>query len=123
MLPLGGKMIMKKLLLIVMAFVVLVLAAGADHANQLMEHKVQITMNKADQENDDSSIPAHAQITANIFNSIVQIPHLVFHSDLIFEFELPEIQETRVHSVIDTALNFTKLYRTLFERIISPNAP
>jgi len=114
---------MKKLLLIGMAFVVLMLAAGAEHAQQLVEHKVQITMNTADDENDDSSMPDHHEITANIFNSIVHISHLVFHSDLIFEFELPEIQETRVHSVILTALNFTKRYRTLFRRIISPNAP
>jgi len=116
-------MTMKKLLLIVMAFVVLLLAAGADHANQLVESKAVITMNTSDQDSDDSSIPSHNEITANIFNSVVHIPHLVFHSDLIFEFELPEIKETKAHSVIQTALNFTKLYRTLFQRIISPNAP
>jgi len=122
LLPLHGKLNMKKLLLIAMAFVVLLLAAGADHASQVIEHKAQIAMDMAD-DSDDADIPMHHVITANIFNSIVQIPHLVFHSDLIFEFELPEINETNAHSVIETALNFTKHYRTLFQLIISPNAP
>ena len=113
---------MKKLLLIVMAHVVLLLAVGADHANQAIDRRVQIAMDMADS-NDDAELPMHHVITANIFNSIAQIPHLVFHSDLIFEFELPEITETNAHSVIETALNFTKHYRTLFQLIISPNAP
>lgn len=113
---------MKNFLLIVMAFVVLLLAAGADHANQVIDRKVQITMDQ-EEPGDDADIPLHHEITASIFNSIVHIPHLVFHSDLIFEFELPEITETKAHSVIETALNFTKHYKTLFQIIISPNAP
>ena len=121
--PLKRIMKMKRLLFIVMAFVVLLLATGGDYARQMMESKAEITMNKSADENDDTSIPNHHVITSNIFNSVVQIPHLLFHSDLIFEFELPEITETKVHSVIRTALNFTKLYRTLFQLIISPNAP
>ena len=106
-----------------MAFVVLLLAAGADHANQLIESKAVVTVNTSDEESEDTSLPMQHEITANIFNSVVNISHLIFHSDLIFEFELPEIQETKAHSVIQTALNFTKLYRTLFQRIISTNAP
>ena len=106
-----------------MAFVVLLLATGGDYARQVIESKAEITMNKSAEENDDTSIPNHHVITSNIFNSVVHIHHHIFHSDLIFEFELPEITETRVHSVIQTALNFTKLYRTLFQLIISPNAP
>lgn len=116
-------MTMKKLFLIVMAFVVLLLAAGADHANQMAASKAEFTINTSDQDSDDSNIPSHHEIAANIFNSVVHISHLIFHSDLIFEFDLPEIKETKAHSVIQTALNFTKLYRTLFQRIISPNAP
>lgn len=114
---------MKKLLLIVIAFVVLLFAAGGDHANQALKNKAQITMDISDDQSDDSNIPIHHIITTNIFNSVVHISHLVFHSDLNFEFELPEITETTVHSVIQTALNFTKQYRTLFQIIISPNAP
>jgi hypothetical protein len=113
---------MKKLVLIVMSLVVLLLAAGADHANQAIDRKAQIAMDMSDS-SDDADIPMHHVITANIFNSLVQIPHLVFHSDLIFEFDLPEITETKAHSVLETALNFTKHYRTLFQFIISTNAP
>ncbi len=123
MLPEFGIITMKKLLFIVIALMVLLLAAGGEYANQALKSRTEITVNNSDEDSSDSSIPADHVITSQIFNSVVQISHLIFHSDLIFEFELPEIQETNAHSVIQTALNFTKLYRTLFQIIISPNAP
>jgi hypothetical protein len=114
---------MKNLLFIVIALMVLLLAAGGEHANQVLKSRTEVTLNASDEDPSDSSIPADQVITSQIFNSVVQISHLIFHSDLISEFELPEITETKAHSVIQTALNFTKLYRTLFQIIISPNAP
>ena len=114
---------MKKLLLIVIAFLVLILAAGGDIANQMLEDKAQIAMDASDEKKDDARVPMDQVISASIFNSVVHISHIIFHPDLISEFDLPEIDETNAHSVIDTALNFTKHYRTLFQIIISPNAP
>lgn len=112
---------MKNFLMILIALLVLLLAAGGDHANHMVEERIEIAKDNSGSEDADS--PKHHEISSNIFNSVTNITHLVFHSDLIFEFELPEIAETKVHSVINTALNFTKHYRTLFEVIISPNAP
>lgn len=123
MLPQFGIESMKNLFLIVIALMVLLLAGGGEYACQVLESNTQIAINTSDDEQSDTSIPANPVITSNIFNSIVHISHLIFHSDLIFEFELPKINETKAHSVIQTALNFTKLYRTLFQIIICPNAP
>lgn len=115
---------MKKLVVVVMALLVLLLAAGADIASQVLENKALIAMDTSNDKSDDTTdIPVDQIISASIFNSVVHISHIIFHSDLISEFELPEIDETNAHSVIDTALNFTKHYRTLFQIIISPNAP
>ncbi len=59
----------------------------------------------------------------DFYTVIVQVGQVVFHSDFIFEFELPSITNQKVHSIIETALNFTEYNRTLFRMIISPNAP
>jgi len=116
-------MIMKKLFLVMIALVVLILATGGDFARQMLENKARIAMESSDEKSDDANVPLDQVISSNIFYSVVHISHIIFHSDLISEFELPEIDETKAHSVINTALNFTKHYRTLFQIIISPNAP
>lgn len=64
-----------------------------------------------------------AEISPNVFYSVVQTLQPVFHADLALEFEVPFITETKAHSIIETSLNFTQYYRTLFQAIISPNAP
>ncbi|MCG8309938.1 MAG: hypothetical protein MI975_21260 [Cytophagales bacterium] len=112
---------MKQLVLIVLAFFVFSLVTAGEHANNLLERK---TAAKSDisPENKEST-PKNAEISIDIFNSVIQVSHLIFHTDLIFEFTLPEITETKAHSVFEAALNFTKYYRTLFHFIISPNAP
>ena len=112
---------MKQYILIVLALFVLSLATAGEHANNLLDKKIE-TFTSTDQEHEESN-PVNAEISIEIFNSVIHLSHLIFHSDLIFEFALPEITETKAHSVFDTALNFTKYFRTLFHFIISPNAP
>lgn len=112
---------LKKSILLALAILVFVLASGGAHANNVLESKAKIRSDYS--EKSDESLPKEAALSINIFNSVIQVSHLIFHSDLIFEFNLPEISETKAHSVIDSARNFTKYYRTLFRSIISPNAP
>lgn len=123
MLPLTGKPVMKKVFLLTMALVVLLLATGGDFASQMLAQDTHISLSTEDKNADEKDIPHQYIISASIFNSVVHITSLIFHSDLIFEFDLPIISETKAHSVIDTALNFTRHYKTLFQIIISPNAP
>jgi hypothetical protein len=118
-----GKPVMRKIFLVLIALMVLLLAAGGDFASQLLKQHTQISLNAEDMDAEEKDAPVQHIKSASIFNSIVNITNIIFHSDLIFEFDLPVISETKAHSVIDTALNFTRHYRTLFQIIISPNAP
>lgn len=111
----------KKSVLIVLAFFVFLLVTGGEFANNLLEAKVQAVADLAEENNE--PLPNNAELSFDIFNSVIQVSHLVFHSDLVFEFDLPEISETKAHSVFKTSLNFSNYYRTLFRSIISPNAP
>ena len=111
----------KKSVLLTLAIFVFLLAAGGEYVNDLLEAKAQV-MADISEENDEA-LPNSAELSFDIFNSVIQVSHLVFHSGLIFEFDFPEISETKLHSVFNTALNCTKYYKTLFRSIISPNAP
>ena len=113
--------IVKKSILLALAIFVLALATGGEYANNLLEQKKGAQADFSQENNE--NLPKNAELSIDIFNSVIHVSHLVFHSDLIFEFALPEIAETKAHSVFDAALNFTKYYRTLFHFIISPNAP
>ena len=111
----------KKSILLALAVFVLALATGGEYANNALEQRIDIIADVTDEQSE--SLPESTELSTDIFNSVIHVSHLVFHSDLIFEFSLPEINETNAHSVFDTALNFTKYYKTLFHFIISPNAP
>ena len=121
--PLKGKFDMRKVFLVLIALMVLLLAAGGDFASQLLEQRTQINLQAEDKDTEDNNSPVLQIKSASIFNSIVHISSIIFHADLNFEFDLPVISETKAHSVIETALNFTRHSRTLFQIIISPNAP
>jgi hypothetical protein len=97
------------------------LATGGEYANILLDSKIETDTQLA--EENSQSKHENAELSIDIFHAVLQVSHLVFHSDLIFEFSLAEIDETKAHSVFESALNFTKYYRTLFHFIISPNAP
>ncbi len=101
--------------------IVLLVATGGEYTNSLLEARTSASADINGDEKD--KLPIDAEISFDIFNSVVHVSHLVFHSDLIFEFDLPVINATNAHSVFETSLNFTKYYRTLFRSIISPNAP
>jgi hypothetical protein len=109
----------KKSVLLVLAFFVLLIVTGGEYANNLLEAKAVTDLAEESHE----PLPNSAELTVDIFNSVIQVSHLVFHSDLVFEFDLPEISETKPHSVFKTALNFFNYHKTLFRSIISPNAP
>jgi len=111
----------RKSVLLTLAVFVFILASGGKHANNMLESKAKIQTDVSNKSNE--ALPEQASLSIDIFNSVIQVSHLIFHSDFVFEFNLPEINETKAHSVIDTALNFIKYYRTLFRLIISPNAP
>lgn len=111
----------RRTILFVLAIFVLSLASGGEHINNALKVKAQVVVDVA--EESDETLPQNPSISIDIFNSVLHVSHLIFHSDLIFEFTLPEITETKAHSVFDSALNFTKYYKTLFRRIISPNGP
>ena len=104
-----------------LAVFVFILASGGSHINNMLESKAKIVAELSDKNNE--ALPEQTSLSIDIFNSVIQVSHLVFHSDFVFEFNLLEINETKAHSVFDTALNFIKYYRTLFRMIISPNAP
>jgi len=112
---------LKNTVLLVLAIFVFALASVGEFANRMLESKNEANTDIS-QQNDDT-LPKNAELSIDIFNSVTQVSHLVFHTDLIFEFSLSQISETNAHSVFDSALNFTKYYRTLFHFIISPNAP
>lgn len=112
---------MKKSVLLALAILVLLLATGGEHANMVLEAKAQVN---ADLTEDNQDPNANSEmLSIDIFNSVIQVSHLVFHSDLSFEFDLPEITETKAHAVFYSALNYTNYFKTLFGAIISPNAP
>ena len=113
--------IVKKSLILSLAIIVLLLATGGEYANSVLEMKAQVEADTNDEEND--TLPKEASISLDIFNSVIQVAQLVFHSDLISEFNLPEIQEIKALSVFGSALNIAKYHKTLFRSIISPNAP
>ncbi len=112
---------MKKSVLLALAIFVLLLATGGEHANMVLEAKAQVNAELAD-ENEDAKSNG-AVLSIDIFNSVIQVSHLVFHSDLSFEFDLPKLSETKALDVFCSALNFTNYFKTLFRSFISPNAP
>lgn len=112
---------MKKSVLLALAILVLLLATGGEYANIALEAKAQVNAELAD-ENDDTKSNG-AVLSIDIFNSVIQVSHLVFHSDLSFEFDLPELSETKAHDVFYSASNYTNYFKTLFRSFISPNAP
>lgn len=112
---------MKKSVLLALAIIVLLLATGGEYATMALEAKAQVNADLAD-ENDDTKSDG-AVLSIDIFNSVIQVSHLVFHSDLSFEFDLPELSETKAHDVYRSALHFTNYFKTLFRSFISPNAP
>ena len=111
----------KKSVLLSLAIFIFLLTSGGEYTSDLLEEKAN-GIADVTEENDDT-IPNDASLSFDIFNSVIQVSHLVFHSDLIFEFNLPVLTETRAHSVFNAALNLTKYHKTLFRSIISPNAP
>ena len=112
---------LKNIVLLALSIFVFALATGGEFANNLLDSKIGENADLTCEA--EQSLPEKAEISVDIFNSVLQVSHLVFHSDLIFEFSLRVIHETKAHSVFDTAVNFTKYYKTLFHFIISPNAP
>lgn len=111
--------IVKNSILLTLAIFVLFLTTAGEYANNLLEAKAQVSIDLEEEDEDANS----AELSFDIFNSVIQVSHLVFHSDLIFEFDFPEINETKAHSIFNTTLIFTNFYKTLFRSIISPNAP
>ena len=71
----------------------------------------------------DKQEQAPHRLSCDIFYTGIQFSNPVFHAFLIFEIAMPVIESTEAHSVIDTSLNFTRYYRSLFRHIISTNAP
>jgi hypothetical protein len=111
----------KKSVLLVLAFFIFLITTGGEYAYNLLEAKAQVIADLSDETDD--ALPSNTELSFDIFNSVIQVSHLVFHSDLIFEFDFPEISVTKSHVVINTTLNFSNYYKTLFRSIISPNAP
>ncbi len=113
--------IVQKVVLLTLAIFVFSLATGGEYANNFLERKAQIIADLSEENSDTSSAPT--ELSFDIFKSVLQVSHLVFHSDLIFEFDLPVIKLANSHSIFDFALNFTNYHKTLFRSIISANAP
>ena len=111
----------KKSVLLSLAVFIFLLTSGGEYANDMLEEKAHGIADVT--EENDETLPNSSSLSFDIFNSVIQVSHLVFHSDLIFEFNLPVLTETKAHSVINTALNLTNYHKTLFRSIISPNAP
>ncbi|MDZ7604842.1 MAG: hypothetical protein U5K79_04475 [Cyclobacteriaceae bacterium] len=111
---------MKKVALIAISLLLL-LYAGAGNYYQI--HHPSVAVSDTSDKIPDTQDSETTIIAPNIFYSMVQVLHPVFHADLALEFDLPVISETKAHSIIETSLNFTQFYRTLFRAIISPNAP
>lgn len=111
----------KKSVLLALAILVLLLATGGEYANMALEAKALVNADLAE-ENDDAKTDGPA-LSIDIFNSVLQVSHLIFHSDLSFEFDLPELSETKGHDVFYSAANYTNYFKTLFRSFISPNAP
>ena len=111
---------MKKVALLAISLLLL-LYAGAGNYYQL--HQPTVVTSDTSDKIPDTQDSETTIIAPNIFYSMVQVLHPVFHADLALEFDLPVISETKAHSIIETSLNFTQFYRTLFSAIISPNAP
>ena len=104
-----------------LAIFVFLLAAGGEYTNNLL--KAKNTVVKDIQEPGDKDVPDGSSLSFNIFNSVIQVSNLVFHSDLIFEFNLPEICETKAQTIFNPPIHYSSYYLTLFRSIISPNAP
>ena len=113
----------RRTILFVLAIFVFSLASAGELINNALDSKVQLEVEIAEDSDETETLPQTPSISIDIFNSVIHVSHLIFHSNLIFEFSLPEIKETKAHSVFDSALNFTKYYRTLFRLIMSPNGP
>jgi len=111
---------MKKVALIAISLLLL-LYAGAGNYYQI--HRPTAVSADASDKIPNNQDTDTTVIAPNIFYSMVQVMQPVFHADLALEFDLPVIAETKAHSIIETSLNFTQFYRTLFRAIISPNAP
>ncbi len=111
---------MKNVALIAIAFILLIYAGAGNFAQERLTPKKaggEMTQDAGQRNDHDTTI------SSNIFYSVVQVSHLVFHTSLIFEYKLPVINETKAHSVILTSRNVSQFYRILFRAIISPNAP
>ena len=63
----------RKSILLALAIFVLFLATGGEYANNLLEAKAQVS---AEDDDDTKS----AELSFDIFNSVIQVSHLVFHS-------------------------------------------
>lgn len=111
----------KNIVLLGLAVFVLMLATAGEYAQHVAETKAAVMAKTS--KSDHQTPRKTTTLSCDIFNSVVQVSHLVFHTDLIFEFDLPRINKTEAQAVIDVALNYTKYYRTLLRLIISPNAP
>ncbi len=71
----------------------------------------------------DSKSSERETIGIDLFNAIVQAGHIVIHSDFDFEINRSEDNERALPVPYRSVLLFTDFYKTLFQRIISPNAP
>ncbi|NJN25223.1 MAG: hypothetical protein HC819_04220 [Cyclobacteriaceae bacterium] len=112
---------MKNTALLALAFFVLLLATAGEHtSNVLKNNKNASAESTKEEKNDKPDVPA---LSFDIFNSVIQVSHLVFHNDLVFEFSLPVISETITPAFFNVPLHFNNYYKTLFRFIISPNAP
>jgi hypothetical protein len=65
----------------------------------------------------------HQNISIDLFNAIVQAGHIIFHSDFSFEINLPDETGKELSPAYQAVLLFTAFHKTLFQQIISPNAP
>jgi hypothetical protein len=110
----------KHFILIMIAAMVMMLVTVADHTVRAVEDKKLSAVDMTEEKEN----PSEASIVlADIFNSSIQITHLVFQAGFNFAFQLPEVDETKPRTSIKTPLTFTTQYKTLFRLIISPNAP
>jgi hypothetical protein len=71
----------------------------------------------------DSKSSGRQTISIELFNAIVQAGHIIIHSDFSFEINLPDETDKELSPAYEAVLLFTAFHKTLFQQIISPNAP